>query len=236
VVGAALTEIEHDRLREILRKMPASLAAPVAIVSDALALRARLAPLGPAARVELVANEGAAPLQELARAVRRGHGPWPESSDPHVALAAEALRVVDALRGEGVVSFERLVALFEAAGPTAVLVPGLWALFPGWIRRHAELGLARDRPRPLLGAVIERGPLRALDPAMLARALDALGEEDLADRAARRAAEEGKSAVLADRLVRRAFRLAAAQPAEALRLLERADRMDARGTGSPREA
>jgi hypothetical protein len=225
VVGSRLTDIERDRLREILGRMPQGLAGPAAHVTAVLELRARVAPLAPAARVELLANEGPATVVALARAVRRGSGPWPESSDPHQALAAEVLRVVDALSAGGVVRFDRLLALWEAAGATAVLVPTLWALFPVWARRHAALGLAKERLRPVLAAVLDHGPLCSLDPALLSCALDALGEDDLAERAARRAAEEGHGAVLAVRLVRRAFRLAEAQPEEALRLLERADRI-----------
>lgn len=225
VVGTRLTDIERDRLRELLRRMPEALSGAAAHVTAALELRARIAPLDPAARVALLASEGPAAVVPLARAVRRGCGPWPESADPHQALAAEVLRVVDALSSDGVVTFDRLLALWEAAGATAVHVPTLWALFPAWVRRHESLGLARERLRPVLAAVLDHGPLRTLDPAVLSRALDALGEEDLAERAARRAAEEGQGGVLAERLVRRAFRLAEAQPEEALRLLERADRI-----------
>jgi len=225
VVGVHLTDIERDRLREILRRMPAPLAEAARRVTEAVELRAALAPLDAAARVERLANEGPAVVQPLARAVRRGAGPWPESTDPHQALAAEVLRVVDALRAGGPVSFDRVLSLWEAAGPTAALVPTLWALFPAWVARHAALGLARERLRPVLAAVLDEGPTRSLDPALLARALDALGEDDLAERAARRAAEEGQGGVYAERLARRAFRLAEAQPEEALRLLERADRI-----------
>ena len=227
VVGVRLTEIERDRLREIARRLPASDADAdaVARLAGAVDLRANLSALSPIERVDWLAQQGPAALAPLAQAVRRGVGPWPESHDPAVALAAEALRVVDALRAGSAASFDRLASLFEAAGPAAALVPTLWALFPPFVARHGELGLAAERLRPILAAVLERGPARSLDPAVLARALDALGEDDLAERAAARAAEEGSPGPQVDRLVRRAFRLQATQPEEALRLLERAERM-----------
>lgn len=227
VAGARLTDIERDRLRAIARRLPAELAGAAGDLSAAIELRARLGPLPPPAKVELLATDGPAAVAALAQAVRRGTGPWPESHDPACALAAETLRVRDALRAGAPAQLDRLVSLFDAAGPTAPLVPTLWVLFPAFVARHAELGLAAERLRPILAAVLEHGPIRTLDPALLCRALDAIGEDDLAGRAARRAAEEGNPAPLRDRLVRRAFRLEGAEPEEALRLLDRAARLEA---------
>ncbi|MBI2892396.1 MAG: hypothetical protein HYY06_02515 [Deltaproteobacteria bacterium] len=219
--GARLTEIEADRIRELVRRVATEDVAGSFLRH--IDLCARLAKTAAPGRLAMLAGELDRPTAELARILERGTARvYPVVSEPRLALAAETLRVRDALDAAGPMALDRLEQLVRAAGPEAGTVSTLWALVPCFVRRHAELGLARDRLRPLVAAVLESGPLTSLDLAAVARAFDALGEPILADLAARRAADEGDAGPLVERTARRAWELAESAPEEALRLLERA--------------
>lgn len=220
-IGARLTEIEADRLREIVRRVaPEDLAIEL---SRRLDLCKRLAVTPAPARLAMLAAELDRPASELARILERGTARvYPVVADPRLALAAETLQVCDCLAASKPTSLDRLEQLFRAAGPNAGSVSTLWALVPCFVRRHAELGLARDRLRPMIAAVLASGPQSSLDVAGVARAMDALGETELAELAARRAADEGDPGPLVDRLVRRAWELEETDPERALYNLERA--------------
>jgi hypothetical protein len=209
-----------DRLTALLRRMPPDRATDVAALERVVALRREVAALPSEARLERLAREPA--LEPLVGAVRRGAAPYPESADPIVALAAEALRVEEALHTGAPARFDRLLERFAAAGASAASCAALWGLVPAFVARHAELGLARAALRPLLGRVLDEGPLRSFPVGPIAQALERLDEDDLAERAARRAALEGDRRVLAERRIRQAFRVAAERPEQALRLLDHA--------------